>query len=325
MLFQEMLSGFALHEIILDDQGRAVDYRFLSINPAFERMTGLKAADIIGKTVLEVMPGTEPYWIETYGRVALTGEAAFFENYSRETQKLFEVSAYQPARNQFACIFRDITQRKQAELDLKSAYTKLEALWSITALEEADLKTMSDYILVTIVRMTGSEYGFYGFVNEDESVMTIHSWSGVAMKDCSIVDQPQHFSVSEAGIWAEAIRRREPFILNDYGKEQPAQKGLPVWHVDLKNLLVVPHILHGRIQSVAVVANRLSDYNQEDVAQIGAFLTSIEAIIARKRSEEELQKSHHLLTTLAEQVPDVIYQYRLYPDGRLFPLRESGN
>ena len=114
-LFREMLDGFALHEIICNTQGRPVDYRFLAVNPAFERMTGLKAASIVGRTVMEVMPKIEPYWIETFGKVALTGEPAFFVNYSAELKKHFEVTAFQPAANQFASIFADITDRQKAK------------------------------------------------------------------------------------------------------------------------------------------------------------------------------------------------------------------
>jgi PAS domain S-box-containing protein len=114
-LFREMLDGFALHEIICDESGQCVDYRFLAVNPAFERMTGLKAADIVGKRVLEVMPDTEPYWIQTYGRVAILGEPAHFQNYSAEIGKHFEVTAFRPAPGRFACIFADITERKKAE------------------------------------------------------------------------------------------------------------------------------------------------------------------------------------------------------------------
>ena len=115
MLFREMLDGFALHEIIYDETGKAIDYRFLNINPAFERMTGLKSENLVGRTILEVMPGTEPYWIETYGKVALTGEPIFFENYSAEVNKHFEVTAFRPGPKQFACIFADITERKRTE------------------------------------------------------------------------------------------------------------------------------------------------------------------------------------------------------------------
>jgi len=114
-LFREMLDGFALHEIILDTDGTPVDYRFLAVNPAFERMTGLKAGDIAGRTVLEVLPGTERHWIETYGKVALTGEPVQFMNHSADLGKHFEVTAYRPAPGQFACTFQDITERKRAE------------------------------------------------------------------------------------------------------------------------------------------------------------------------------------------------------------------
>ena len=80
-LVNQMQSGLALHEIILDENGTPVDYRFLEVNPAFERLTGLKKENILGKTVIEVLPQTEKSWIERYGRVALTGESVEFEEY----------------------------------------------------------------------------------------------------------------------------------------------------------------------------------------------------------------------------------------------------
>jgi PAS domain S-box-containing protein len=126
-LFREMLDGFALHQILCDQEGRATDYRFLAVNPAFERMTGLKAQDILGRTVREVMPGTERHWIETYGKVALTGEPASFENYHAGLRKHFEVTAFRPAPNQFACLFADITERKVLEAQLQQAQ-KMESI-----------------------------------------------------------------------------------------------------------------------------------------------------------------------------------------------------
>lgn len=128
LLFHEMIDAFALHEIICDASGKPVDYRFLAVNSAFESMTGLKAADILGKTVLEVLPGTESYWIETYGRVALTGEPTRFENYTVTSNKHFLVNAYQPAPNQFACTFSDVTTRVNAENESKRTMLRLRAL-----------------------------------------------------------------------------------------------------------------------------------------------------------------------------------------------------
>ncbi len=114
-LFNEMLDGFALHEIICNQAGEPIDYRFLSINPAFERLTGLSAEGIVGKTILEVIPTTEKHWIDTYGKVALTGEPISFENHAEPLGKHFQVTAYRPVPMQFATIFVDITERKEAE------------------------------------------------------------------------------------------------------------------------------------------------------------------------------------------------------------------
>ncbi len=138
-LFRKMIDGFALHEIICDDTGEPADYRFLAVNPAFEKMTGLKAQDVIGKTVLEILPGTEKVWIEEYGRVALTGEPVFFENFSKNLDKYFQVTAYRPGPDQFACIFVDITKRKKAE----QALEKEKELLSVT------LKSIGDGVITT--------------------------------------------------------------------------------------------------------------------------------------------------------------------------------
>jgi PAS domain S-box-containing protein len=125
-LFREMLNGFALHEIICDATHTPVDYRFLDVNPAFERMTGMKVQEIVGKTILEILPRTELHWIELYGKVAHTGEAAFFENYHAELNMHFEVTAFRPAPNQFACIFSDITERKRMEETLEKSEERLK-------------------------------------------------------------------------------------------------------------------------------------------------------------------------------------------------------
>jgi len=137
-VFEEMIDGFALHEIICDQDGIPVDYRFLKINPAFEKLTGLKASQIIGKRILEVLPNTEPFWIETYGDVAITGRKAHFEHFSQEIARHFEVKAYRPAPGQFACIFVDITESKQAVEFLVKSKSQFEL-----ALKSADMGTWS--------------------------------------------------------------------------------------------------------------------------------------------------------------------------------------
>lgn len=128
-LFSTMFDAFALHEMIFDEQGNPVNYRFLNVNPFFENITGLKASDIVGKTLLEVLPGSEEFWIQTYGRVVLTGESVHFEQYSGLLKKHFEVTAYKYGFNQFACLFKDITESKIARQQIAESEQYLQVIF----------------------------------------------------------------------------------------------------------------------------------------------------------------------------------------------------
>ncbi len=128
LLFREMMDGFALHEIICDEDGNPKDYRYLAVNPAFERMTGLSERDLIGRTVREILPDIEPYWITIYGQVALTGVPVTFQNYSTSLDKYFNVTAYRPTPMQFACVFSDVTQKISYQLEREKAQEQINRL-----------------------------------------------------------------------------------------------------------------------------------------------------------------------------------------------------
>jgi PAS domain S-box-containing protein len=122
-LFSKMLNGFSYQRIVTDKTGKPVDYLFLGINEAFEKMTGLKRKNVIGKKVTEVLPGIDKdpaNWIGVYGRVALTGQPIAFENYAEPLRKWYSVSSYSPRRGYFVAIFEDITDRKNAEKEIRN-------------------------------------------------------------------------------------------------------------------------------------------------------------------------------------------------------------
>ncbi len=152
-LFSNMTDGFALHEIITDAEGRPCDYRFLEVNPAFERLTGLKAAEVVGRRVLEVLPSVERRWIESYGRVAMTGEPGHFEDYSEELGRWYEVFAYRPATGRFAVVFSDITKRKLAEEELHHSEQQKKVAEAVQA-ERQRLNTVLDMLPAYVILLS---------------------------------------------------------------------------------------------------------------------------------------------------------------------------
>jgi PAS domain S-box-containing protein len=139
-LFRNMTEAFALNEIILDEEGKPKDYRFIEVNQAFGKLTGLSPEDVRGHTIREARPAVKQHWIDVYGKVALTGEPVYFENYSPTVRRWYQVYAYCPHQGQFVTLFQDITARKQAEERLKRA----AAEWSTTFDSISDLVSIHD-------------------------------------------------------------------------------------------------------------------------------------------------------------------------------------
>ncbi|MRR53032.1 MAG: PAS domain S-box protein [Deltaproteobacteria bacterium] len=128
ILFSRMLNGFAFHEMLYDENGAASDYRFLEVNPAFEKITGLSAKNTIGRTLREVMTGSVEEWIKIYEPIARFGNSLRFERYSSELGKHFEIVAFSPEKGTFATIFSDITDRKVAEERLQEQLHLLQSI-----------------------------------------------------------------------------------------------------------------------------------------------------------------------------------------------------
>ncbi|HWR40635.1 MAG TPA: bifunctional diguanylate cyclase/phosphodiesterase [Patescibacteria group bacterium] len=122
-LFEHMHDGFALHELIYDEEGNPEDFRYLAVNPAFERMAGRSKSEMIGRRMREIMPASDAERLKVYCRVALTGEpAANVENYS-ELGKQYSIRAYCPQAGQFAMLALDVTEQcQQAETIRRLAY-----------------------------------------------------------------------------------------------------------------------------------------------------------------------------------------------------------
>lgn len=115
-LFGSIDEGFCTVEVLFGDDGEPFDYRFLEMNPAFERQTGLTNA--VGRTMRDLAPQHERFWFETYGRVAKTGEPTRFEHEAAALGRHYDAYAFRvggPDDNRVAILFNDVSERKRAE------------------------------------------------------------------------------------------------------------------------------------------------------------------------------------------------------------------
>jgi PAS domain S-box-containing protein len=127
-LFNTLIEGFCVVEMVFNADGKPVDYRFLEINQVFEERTGLHDAQ--GKLMRELAPDHEQHWFDFYGKVALTGQPARFMAPAGALGRFYDVSAFRvggPESRQVGILFNDITARHRAEQERQRLLEESEA------------------------------------------------------------------------------------------------------------------------------------------------------------------------------------------------------
>ncbi len=265
-LFSGMLNGFSYQQIILED-GKPVDYVFLAVNDAFEKQTGLRMRDIVGKRVTEVLPGIEKDpadWIGVYGKVALTGQPVTFENYAQPLGRWYSVSAYSPRKGYFVAIFEDITNRKKAEEDLKLVEQRLELVTdnSRDGINLLDLKT-GKYIY-----MNPAQVALTGFTKEEINNISQQEAQERTHPDDRSITIDQQKKVANGEDMPEAVEYRWKVKSGEYR-----------WFSDSRKL-----VRNEKGQPIALVGI------SRDVTE-------------RKQIEEDLKKSQAEISALFENIP----------------------
>ena len=135
-LFNAMDQGYCIIEMIFDAAGKAVDWRFLEVNPAFGKLTGLE--DVVGRRLRDIAPDFEEHWFLTFGKVALTGEAVRFVNDAKSLDNrwfdLYALRVGGPDSRKVAVLFTNITERRRAEEALRASEEQFRATFDTAAI-----------------------------------------------------------------------------------------------------------------------------------------------------------------------------------------------
>ncbi|MEP6895360.1 MAG: PAS domain S-box protein, partial [Chloroflexota bacterium] len=166
-LFENMTSGFAVHKMIYDEHGKPVDYLYLEINPAFEKLTGVPANVLLGKTLKGIMPDTEEYWIEKFGEVASTGRPLAYTNFSRELGKYYDTYAFSPEMGTFAVVFNDVTEKIKAQEEVQKLNEELNERVRELESKNAELTQFAYTVSHDLKSPLVTINGYLGFIEQD--------------------------------------------------------------------------------------------------------------------------------------------------------------
>ncbi len=199
---------------------------------------------------------------------------------------------------------------KKSEEALRLNESRLEALWQLGQMTTSSSQQITDFALEEGVRLTKSQIGFVGFLEENGTLLSIQAWSKQVMEECALHQQPLVLPLEKAGLWGEAVRQRQPLMMNDYSADHPLKKGIPEGHVVLKRLLIVPVFNAEKVVAVAAVGNKEEDYDKTDVRQLTLFMTGMWWLLERQKTQAalaaEIERMHEFQVKLIQTSSDGI-------------------
>ncbi|OGP70147.1 MAG: hypothetical protein A2Y80_05355 [Deltaproteobacteria bacterium RBG_13_58_19] len=260
-----------------------------------DRLQGLREEEALASLLLA------PITTETLTLGVLTAASSQKGYFAKE-----HVEFFQSLAGQLGLAVRSANMEEALRLN----ESRLEALWELGQMTQSSVHQIADFALEEGVRLTKSQIGYLAFTNEDESVLTMHTWSKTAMEQCASADKPMLFTLETMGLWGEAVRQRRPIITNDYDAPNPYKKGYPAGHVPVRRHLNLPVFDDNRIVAVAGVGNKEEEYDEADVRQLTLLMDGMWRLLKRQQAEvaltAEVERGHLLQDRLIQTCMDGI-------------------
>jgi PAS domain S-box-containing protein len=294
-LFTGMQEGFLAAELIRDASGRAVDFRYVEVNPAFSALTGLPA-DVAGRTMRDLVPEIAQSLIDTYARVVDTGTPETFEIAVPELARTFEVRARKRHGQQFVALFLEISERKRTEAR-RAAMTALG-----DRLRGVNDKSAIARIVAEIMGTTlGLSHAGYGEVDpEQETILVNEEFSAPGLRSITGLHR-----FREYGSYIESLKAGEDVIISDVALDpRTIADAAALKAIDTAAVINLPLMEHGRFVGLLYgVRATPTVWAPEDIAFVRNVADRTRAAIARVEAEEQQrilnqELSHRLKNTL---------------------------
>ncbi|NCB41416.1 MAG: transporter substrate-binding domain-containing protein [Clostridia bacterium] len=174
-------------------------------------------------------------------------------------------------------------------------------MFNVMNKEYSSISDWLDYVLNELIKMTRSEFGYIYLFNEETNEFTLNSWSKGVMEECLVVEKKTVYQLEKTGIWGETIRKRKAMIVNDFSNSNPLKKGYPEGHVKLSKWMAIPVFEDSKIVATVGLANKLDDYDDNDVYQVTALMSGVWNMIERSKYREklEIEKNKYLSTLVS--------------------------
>jgi PAS domain S-box-containing protein len=301
-LFQSLGTGYCVVELVFDAEGTPVDYIFLEANAAWERQTGV-SADVIGKRVRSLVPDPEQFWLDTFGRIARTGQPERFEHCARRVGRWYAVDAFRigtPEQHHVAILFDDVTARKQRELNT-------------AVLDEIgkDLARLSspDEIIQAVGARVGAYLDVSGcvFVDVDEAkgkVTVHHGWTSEHVPSLKQTFRLEDYLTEE---FSRACRVGETFVVRDTSRDARTD---PERYARLKigAFVVIPFFWEGRWTAyLAVPSIGPRDWREDEIELLTEISNRLFSRVEHARAEMRLRASEEQQRLTIELVPAMLW------------------
>ncbi|HCY86242.1 MAG TPA: histidine kinase [Desulfobacteraceae bacterium] len=205
-------------------------------------------------------------------------------------------------------VYRIERWRSAAEQARHLDQLRLKKLFELSQLSGHPMDTITKFALEEAVTLTGSAIGYLAFMNEDETELTMHTWSEQAMAQCTMGEKKRTYPISDTGLWARSARTRKPEVVNDYPSDTSLdKKGCPEGHVGITRMMNIPVFEDGRVVALAGVGNKPSDYDDSDTRQLQLMMDGMWTILKKSRAESRLRESEARYRVLADNATDVIW------------------